>query len=53
MIPIDKLVLLIYNESKLENCQKEFKSPYLLYEYSGMKEGICLMLDMICLLYNE
>ena len=52
MIPIDKLVLLIYNKYKLEKCQKEFKSPYLLYEYSGMKEGICLMLDMICLLYN-
>ena len=52
MIHIDKLVLLIYNEYKLEKCQKEFKPPYLLYEYSGMKEGICLMLDMICLLYN-
>ena len=49
---LDKLVLLIYNEYKLEKCQKEFKPPYLLYEYSGMKEGICLMLDMICLLYN-
>ena len=40
MIPIDKLVLLIYNEYKLEKCQTESQSPYLLYEYSGIKEFV-------------